>query len=621
MGMTRLFNVKASLRVVSVALAMLLALPAVSIAPAHAESENPLWLWNKKNKQKKAKTDAAAELKFEDDHLPSASNWQNSASGGKATTVTEIVSSENISPMLSPVGSIGLQAALSRYQAIVAAGGWPTVPDVKLRKGAEGEAVAALNRRLFVEGYVRREATEGEFAAVFTTATAEALSRFQRNHGLKVSGTLDSATAKALNVPAARRLATIRANIPRLDEYSRDVGPRYIIVNVPAAQLETVAGGRVYSRHNIIVGRPSRPTPVVMTALSEINFNPYWNVPASIVERDIIPKMLRGGARKVLTQMNIKVFKGVGGPQVDPERVDWETAIADDYHFRQEPGGSNAMATAKISFPSPFGIYLHDTPEKHLFTAGARFFSSGCVRVEQVQIFLNWILYGQDSFDENNQELIDESRIAELAQSLERQDVKLTHPPQLRVTYLTAWANNRGEVNFRPDIYALDGTGFVLGQPLPVGEVGEGGQRFVLTPVPRQPAAVEEAEFEGFFLFGFRPSNRSGRKAYTTEVERPAATNWTQSKPGVKKKPVKAAAAKTDGKKKQKIATKKKIVKQDEQAATKKKIVKQDEQAAAAEAPAAKQVQPAAKPCTPDIIGDLAAGDCEKPSETTANRD
>ncbi len=605
---------------------MLIALPAMAVTPAHAENDNPLWQWNKKNKQKKAKA-AATEKSPDDDFLPSANNWQNSASGGKATTVTEIVMDENVSPMLSPVGALGLQAALSRYQAIVAAGGWPTVPNVNLKKGAEGEAVAALNRRLFVEDYVRREATEGEFAAVFTTATAEALTRFQRNHGLKVSGALDSATAKALNVPATRRLATIRANIPRLDEYSKDVGPRYIIVNVPAAQLETVAGGRVYSRHNIIVGRPSRPTPVVMTTLSEINFNPYWNAPASIVERDIIPKMLKGGARSVMTQMNMKVFEGVGGPEIDPESVDWERAIADDFHFRQEPGGSNAMATAKISFPSPFGIYLHDTPEKHLFAAGQRFFSSGCVRVEQVQTFLNWILSGQDYFDVTNQDSIDESLIAELGQSLERRDVKLTNPPQLRVTYLTAWTNTRGEVNFRPDIYALDGTGFVMGQPLPVGEMGEDGLRYVLKPVPRQPAAVEEAEFEGFFLFGFRPSNRSDRKAKTTEMERPAATNWTQTKSGVKKKTVKAAAAKNDGKKKPKTAAKKKIVKQDGQAAAKKKTAKQPEQAATKkivkqdeQAAAVKEVEPVAKPCTPDILGDL-SGDCGKPGETAANRD
>ena len=596
--MSRHFDVKSLASAVSVALALLIALPAVSLSPARAESENSLWLWSKKKKQQKAEETALAEKKvIEEDLAPAANNWQNSTTG-KATTLTEIVKDDdNASPMLTPAGALGLQAALTRYEAIVAAGGWAEIPEGKLKKGSGGEAVALLNRRLFAEGYVRQEATEGEFASLFTTATQEALTRFQRNNGLKISGILDPATVKVLNISAAERLATIRANIPRAAEYAKDLGPRYVIVNVPAAQLETVAGGRVYSRHNIIVGRPSRPTPVVVTALSEINFNPYWNAPASIVERDIIPKILKGGATNVLTQMNIKVFQGVGGPEVEPESVDWATAVPDDYHFRQEPGGANAMATAKISFTSPFGIYLHDTPEKHLFEAGARFFSSGCVRVEQVAIFLDWILSGQNYFDEASQQTIDEVRVAELAQTLERVDVKLVNPPQLRVAYLTAWTNGRGEVNFRPDVYELDGTGFVLGQPLPVGEVAEDGQRFVLTPVPRQPAAVEEAEADGFSLFGLKLAKGSTKKAAASAVEEPGVFNRQHSKPAKKKmKPVKPA----DGSKKPQVAAEKKIVKQDEQAA------------------AAKKVEPAPEECKSAVVGALLE-ECRKPGETAAN--
>jgi hypothetical protein len=148
----------------------------------------------------------------------------------------------------------------------------------------------------------------------------------------------------------------------------------------------------------------------------------------------------------------------------------------DDYHFRQEPGGANAMATAKIEFLSPFGIYLHDTPEPHLFKSGSRFYSSGCVRVEQVAILLDWILQGQDG--------LNTARIAELAQNNERLDVNITNPPQLRVAYLTAWPAKDGVAAFRPDIYDLDGSGFVVGQPLPVGETID-GKRFVLKPLPR----------------------------------------------------------------------------------------------------------------------------------------
>ena len=129
------------------------------------------------------------------------------------------------------------------------------------------------------------------------------------------------------------------------------------------------------------------------------------------------------------------------------------------------------------------------------------------MRVQKVPILLNWILNGQDGFDAN--------RIDDLAQSLERLDIKLAVPPQLRVAYLTAWPTSYGIVAFRGDVYGLDGTGFVVGQPLPVGEKSDTGQRFVLKPVPRQPAAIDEAEADGFFWFG----RRSGGK-YDTADER-----------------------------------------------------------------------------------------------------
>ena len=424
---------------------------------------------------------------------------------GKATTVTEIVADQSVQPFLSANSTADMAAAESHYAAIVAAGGWPSVPKGTYKKGAQSSAVGALNKRLFIEGYLRAEGAQGEFADVFTSATQDSVTRFQRNMGLAVTGNVDGSTLAALNVPAANRLATIRANIARVAMYSQDLGERYIVVNVPAQQIQSVSGGKVFSQHNAIVGRPERPTPVVMTALSDINFNPYWNAPASIIERDIIPK-INNGSTDILEKMNIKVFKGFGGPEIDPDTVDWDRAIADDYHFRQEPGGENAMATAKINFQSPFGIYLHDTPERQLFKSGGRFFSSGCVRVDQVAILLNWILNGQDG--------IDQSRIASLAETLERLDVKVTSPPQLRVAYLTSWPVGGGLAAFRSDVYQLDGTGFVIGQPMPVGETSPDGQRFVLKPIPRLVAAVDAAEAEGFTWFGRKFSG--GKSASAT---------------------------------------------------------------------------------------------------------
>ncbi len=411
-------------------------------------------------------------------------------SNTKTPTVSEVLVGKKISPMISADSADRLSAIAVRYRNIIANGGFPKVPGGSLKKGSKGKAVVALNRRLFLDGYLRREATQGEFTEIFTSATEDALKRFQVNMGYIPTGKIDGPTLKSLNTSAETRLRTIEANIERLRVYGKDLGDRYLVVNVPSQQIETVINGKVYSRHNAIVGRPDRPTPVVATALADINFNPYWNAPISIVERDILPKLRSSNA--VFSEMNMKVFQGFGGPEVDPDTVDWQTANLEDYHFRQEPGETSAMATGKINFPSPFGIYLHDTPERQLFKTGQRFYSSGCVRVEKIDVLMEWILNGQDG--------INRSQIAALAETLERRDVKLLTPPQLRVTYLTAWPVGE-TVAFHSDIYELDGTGFTVGQPLPVGETSDEGLRYVLKPVPRKAGSVDAFEADGFDLF------------------------------------------------------------------------------------------------------------------------
>jgi peptidoglycan hydrolase-like protein with peptidoglycan-binding domain len=408
----------------------------------------------------------------------------------KLTTHTELLVNKKVLPMLSEQSAGQLESLAQRYRDIVSDGGFPKVPNGTYKKGKQHKSIAILNRRLYLEGYLRVEATKGEYEQVYTSATEEAVRRYQRNLGLEPSGKIDVATLKQLNVTAAQRLRTIEANIQRLREYAKDLGSRYLVVNVPSQQIEAVSGGYVYSRHNAVVGREDRPTPVVATALSDVIFNPYWNAPASIVERDLIPKLLSD--RNVLREMNIKVFQGYGGPEVDPRKINWRRVVPDDYHFRQEPGEGNAMATAKINFSSPFGIYLHDTPDKVYFTTNHRLYSSGCVRVDKVAILLDWILNGQDG--------LGAPEIAAYAETLENREVKLAEPPQLRVTYLTAWPVGN-TVAFRDDVYDLDNSGFIVGQPMPVGELSDEGQRFVLKPVPRQPSVVDEDEFGGFTLF------------------------------------------------------------------------------------------------------------------------
>ena len=509
----------------------LVASPVVLSLAAHAESSNSEDNRFLSPKKKAAMAGAPAS------DLSAAS---------KVYTKTEIVAGQNIAPMLSPSSASQMEAILSRYQSIVASGGFPKVPNGSYKKGSKGAGVAALNQRLFQDGYLRAEATQGEFASLFTTATQEAVVRFQRNMGLNPTGKIDGATLAQLNVPAERRLRTIQVNIGRLKTYEENLGDRYLVVNVPSQQLETVQGGKVYSRHNVIVGRPERPTPVVMTALDNVAFNPYWNAPVSIVEKDIIPKLQAGTG--IIEELNIKVFDGYGGPEIDPKTVDWDNVAPDKYFFREEPGPKSAMATAKINFPSPFGIYLHDTPDKQLFASSTRYYSSGCVRVENMPQLVEWVLNGQEG--------IGAPQIAALAETLEQKVVTLVAPPQLRVAYLTAWPVGN-TVAFRNDIYDLDSSGYVTGQPMPVGELSDDGLRYILKPVPRKASAVDEAEAEGFSIFSSSKKVKKKPGATTSDAStgifgKPKASATTTTTDAASKPAQTTSTASSSGKAKAK---------------------------------------------------------------------
>jgi len=259
----------------------------------------------------------------------------------------------------------------------------------------------------------------------------------------------------------------MRANLIRLPEYTRDLNSKYVLVNIPAAKLEAVESNRVVSSHTVIVGKPERPSPIVTSEISEINFNPYWHSPKSIVIKDIVPKVRK--SRSILKKMQIKIFDGYRGPEVDPRSIDWNAPaeeIADKYHFRQEPGGENAMASVKINFRNKFSVYMHDTPTKTLFQENQRYFSSGCVRVEDVHQLTSWVLGNQDGWNLR--------QIKSVARSEDRIDVALKGKVSVHWVYLTAWAGPDGMVRFRDDIYDLDGTGFITGQPIgsPEGRAG-----------------------------------------------------------------------------------------------------------------------------------------------------
>jgi L,D-transpeptidase YcbB len=374
---------------------------------------------------------------------------------GKLATRTEIVAGRGEAPMLS-LGSINaLEAAISTYEEISAGGGWPQLPNAKYDKKSAPKLITLLRQRLVRENYLEFESLSGPDASKFDASMVQALKAFQYNHGAAPTGKMDERTRADLNITAAARLSTLKENYPRVAEYLKDLGARYIAVNIPAAQLETIELGEIYSRHNVVVGKRERPTPALKSRVSDIIFNPVWNAPASIVAKDIIPKYLKDP--NYLDQMRIHVYDGPGGQEIEPSSVDWANTPADRFQFQQEPGEHNALATVKVNFPNKYMVYMHDTPHRELFGTNNRFESSGCCRVDQVHTLIDWIMNGQGGYDDG--------QFVQITATAETYETKVQNPPDVRFMYLTAWATEDGRINFRPDIYALDGKDFVLGQP------------------------------------------------------------------------------------------------------------------------------------------------------------
>ena len=391
----------------------------------------------------------------------SVGNWNQGGGGAnRATTTTRVIADATVPPMITRNSYDAIQRAIAKYEIIVARGGWPEVPRGRvLVRGSSSPDVKILKARLAAENYLPVTYT-GLNSKKFDDDTFKALVNYQKAQGLRALGRLDKATRTALAVPAKDRLATLRANLARVKAAVTKLGDRYVIVNIPAAQLDAVEFGTVYSRHNVIAGQASRPSPILNSRISQLNFNPYWNAPVSIVRRDIIPKLKK--SLGILKQLDIKIFDGYGGPEVDPKTVDWSKADPKRYHFRQQPGKENAMASVKINFRNPYQVYMHDTPTKQLFTAGQRYFSSGCVRIEKVHVLTSWLLKNQSDWNPD--------KIQSVVKSGERLDVKVQRATQVRFVYLTAWTTDDGITHFRDDIYKLDGTGFVSGQPRPLAE-------------------------------------------------------------------------------------------------------------------------------------------------------
>jgi L,D-transpeptidase YcbB len=350
-------------------------------------------------------------------------------------------------PTLSPANVAATKAAIKRYTDIAAAGGWAPLPEVRLQQGVSHPAVALLRERLLISGDLREQGG----GASFDFYVEKAVKRYQASNGLAPTGIVDSGTVASLNIPAASRLKQLKANLARITELSRTAGKRYVVVNIPAAQIEAVEGNQIVSRHAGVVGKPDRPTPILNSAIHELNFNAVWHLPPTVIEKDLIPKgieMARSN-QSVLVKYKIDAY-GADGKKLDPNKVNWTTAAAKGLTYRQQPGPENPLGFVKINFHNAHSVYMHDTPSQSLFGRNFRAASSGCVRVHGIEQIASWVLADQGWRPEH---------VLQMKASGERRDVTLKKPVPLYFVYITAWATEDGIVQFRRDLYQKDGIG------------------------------------------------------------------------------------------------------------------------------------------------------------------
>jgi murein L,D-transpeptidase YcbB/YkuD len=345
-----------------------------------------------------------------------------------------------------------LRKKLAEYRALVAKGGWPSIPEGKvLKPGMEDQRVKMVRKRLAVTGELDPKHTD---SAVFDTELEEAVKRFQKRHNLKPDGVLGKGTQTAMNVPVASRIKQIVINMERYRWLKRTrMDDRLVVVNI--AGFEAVAGkpGTFDLTMPVIVGEEYHKTPVFSDTIKYVEFNPYWNVTPSIARNETLPELKKDP--RYLKKHNMRIFKGwePDAPELDATTIDWSKVSKRDmnrYRIRQDPGPENALGTLKLVFPNSYNVYLHDTPTHGLFKLERRALSHGCIRMAKPAEMAVWVLGGE----EKGWSL---SRVNEIVASGKRHVAVLDQPIPIYILYRTAFVNPEdGTLHFYEDIYGRD---------------------------------------------------------------------------------------------------------------------------------------------------------------------
>ena len=310
-------------------------------------------------------------------------------------------------------------------------------PVLELRKDKRGnvtlmqdDRVTALRARLGLP------AVSGD--TFYDKPLADAVAEFQKEKGLKASGTLTAATIDALNGRArntARDADIIVVNMERWRWLPRDLGKAHVVLNIPDYTLQVYNNGASIWKTRVVVGKPGQhATPLLSETMKYITVNPTWNVPPSIVYNEYLPALKQDP--DALKRIGLNLVQNKDG----------------SVHISQPPGDGNALGRIRFNFPNKFLVYQHDTPDKYLFAKETRAYSHGCMRVQDpakyAEVMSGLGMPGHGYTQDQIKAMYGHSEV----------DLRFTNPIPVHITYQTAFVDENGKLQIRDDVYGRDST-------------------------------------------------------------------------------------------------------------------------------------------------------------------
>lgn len=340
-----------------------------------------------------------------------------------------------------------LKNYLQQYHDLEAHSKWDSIPfNKKIYKlDDEDSILIAVRKRLFLFGDLTLADT---LNINFDSTLQAAVILFQQRYGYQANGTIGKQTMNALNTPLQKRITQLVLNMERCRWVPRQPEGDYIAVNIPEFIMHVYEKDSLVWNCNVVVGSNANQTVIFNGDIKYVVLSPYWNIPSSIIGKEILPACKKNSSYIASHNMEVVDTKGNA---IDVHQISWNQYTGKNFPYiiRQKPGKNNSLGLAKFLFPNEYSIYLHDTPAKSLFNESKRNFSHGCIRVNEPEKLADFLLRNDAQWDL--------AKIKSAMNGGKEIYITLNQPVQVFIGYFTAFVDSRGKLNFREDVYGHDG--------------------------------------------------------------------------------------------------------------------------------------------------------------------